>query len=865
MHTLPAAFAPMAQYRQFILYKLIWDEVKKKHQKIPVSPFTRSPYPKKSDWQKDPSQMCDFATASANCIDGYGVGFLFTDKDPFFFVDLDNCLLPDGKDWSPLAKEIIRILPGAAIEVSSSGKGLHIFGTGAVPPAHSNKNTALGLEFYTRWRFVALTGTNAVGDASIDCTATLSHLVNTYFPENKTASSAIEWTSEPVAEWRGPEDDEELIEVMLATQSKGAATIFGGQSNLQALWSGDEDALAKFYPDSSRTYDESQADAGLAQHLAYWTGNNCDRIFTMMWRSGLVRDKWQRDDYLDRTIRRAVALQTKFYQAVDTSIVDKFGAGKIDASSEAQREFAEKIRANVVANASDETAAYLCQTRTNAKFWLDNQDKTADQLAEMLQPVKSVTVAYSSEPEVVSGFQYLGATLQIEKFSGCTYIQDIHRILTPRGISLDPQQFRASYGGYTFQMDEKGDRTTRNAWEAFTESQLVRFPKADTSCFRPDEKPGALIDVEGLRAVNAYKDIETPRKVGDLGPFTRHLAKLLPDDRDREIVISYMAAIVQHKGVKFQWTPLIQGAPGNGKTLLTRCVAFAVSKRYSHLPNANDITNKFNGWLVNKLFIGVEDIYVPENKKEVLEELKPMITNERQDIQFKGSDQVTKDICANFILNSNHKDAIRKTRDDRRFAVFFTAQQTKEDIKRDGMDGNYFPDLYAWLNKEGYAIVNEFLSTYQIEDEYNPATKCHRAPETSSTFEALAVGLGSVEQEIMEAIAEDRLGFSGGWVSSVAMERLLKEIRAERMIPPSKRRGLMQSLGYDWHPALHNGRVNNTISIDENKKPRLYIKNGHLALQQNTASEVARMYEDAQRDPNSPAMSPAAKVFGGAK
>ena len=31
-----------------------------------------------------------------------------------------------------------------------------------------------------------------------------------------------------------------------------------------------------------------------------------------------------------------------------------------------------------------------------------------------------------------------------------------------------------------------------------------------------------------------------------------------------------------------------------------------------------------------------------------------------------------------FILNSNHKDAVRKTRDDRRLAVFYCKQQTYE-------------------------------------------------------------------------------------------------------------------------------------------------------------------------------------------
>jgi hypothetical protein len=51
--------------------------------------------------------------------------------------------------------------------------------------------------------------------------------------------------------------------------------------------------------------------------------------------------------------------------------------------------------------------------------------------------------------------------------------------------------------------------------------------------------------------------------------FLIHLAKLIPSYRDQKILLSYMAACVQNKGVEFQWKPIIVGTPGNGKTLLT--------------------------------------------------------------------------------------------------------------------------------------------------------------------------------------------------------------------------------------------------------------------------------------------------------
>lgn len=860
MQTLPAALATLQEYRQFVLYKLV-PKKDGKFDKIPVNPFTRHPYPKGSDWQKDPSQMTDFATASANVMQGYGVGFLFTPNDPFFFLDIDNCLNADGQTWSPLALELINALPGAAIEVSSSGRGLHIIGYGRPQIPHGNKNAAYGLEFYTEWRFAALTGFNATGSISHDLTHTLTPVLDKYFKPGAKLDKTF-WTDEPVSEWNGPTDDDELIEKMLA--AKGAASVFGGKSNFQALWEGDEDALGKLYPDSGRPFDASQADAALAQHLAFWTGNDCERMLGLMQRSGLVREKWNRiEDYLEPTILRAVALQDKFYCEIDTSITDKYGAGRIDASSDAQRDFAEKVRAQVVSQANDEQAAILCQTRTNAKFWLDNQGKTPEQLVAMLKPIETITpVSSTTTPEIVTGYQYLSATLMMEKFEGCVYVSDQHRIFTPRGLLLKAEQFNAMFGGFVYQVDERGDKTTRKAWEAFTESQCVRFPKADTTIFDPTRAPGEFVDVNGLKAVNTYVPLETKRVQGDATPFLVHLEKLLPNERDRQILLSYMAACVQHPGIKFQWAPLIQGAPGNGKTLLTRCVKFAVGERHSYIPKAKDLTSKFNAWLVGRIFIGVEDIYVPEAKKEVLEELKPMITGgDGYEIEGKGADQYNANLCCNFILNSNHKDAIRKTLDDRRFAVFYTNQQTALDLVRDGMDGEYFPKLYNWLNSEGYAIVNEYLHTYAINEEFNPAGQCHRAPETTSTAEALTMGLGSVEQQILEAIAEERPGFAGGWVSSVALERLLKELRAERAIPQNKRREVMRTLGYDWHPSLRDGRVNNPIMLDGGTKPRLYLKAGHLALNQTNPADISRMYQEAQGIVPGAAGN-AAKVFG---
>ena len=472
-----------------------------------------------------------------------------------------------------------------------------------------------------------------------------------------------------------------------------------------------------------------------------------------------------------------------------------------------------------------------------------------------------------SEPQAANpvtgmrdGLQMLSVSAQVQHFKGCVYVRSEDAIFVPDGALLKPGQFKATFGGFQFSLDVINEKTTKSAWEAFTESQGYNFPKAHEMCFRPELPSGLVIEEEGLSLLNTYVPILTPRQTGDPSRWINHIKRMLPCQRDHDILLAYMAALIQYPGRKFYWCPLIQGCQGNGKSLLISSLAFAIGKRYTHLPNPEDISNVFNAWIIGKLFIGIEEAYVAD-RQEMISVLKILVGNERVDIQGKGVNQQTGDNRANFMMTTNHKDAIRFSDGDRRFAIFFTAQQERSDLTRDGMDSDYFPSLYNWLRLEnGYAIVNEYLHNYPIPDELNPATYCHRAPATSSTPEALRVSLGTIEQEVQEAIDEGQPGFSGGWVSSLALDKLLEDKRLANRVPRNRRRDLMKSLGYDYHPGLKDGRVNNQmVEAGKSGKPKLYLRCGHVAGYLTVAAEIVRAYQEAQQG----AASIASAVFQG--
>jgi hypothetical protein len=735
---------------------------------MPLNPHTLRHFNKGDPWLTDPAMWVhDYAAAKA-LADALALGVSLIIRPPLFAFDLDDCLRPDGT-WSPLAIDLCARFPGAYIEVSQGGEGLHIIGTLAAGVDHRCKNTGLGIEFYTQGRAIALTGTGASGSwATVhDVTATVAEF---FSPLDREEGRG--WTTEASPKYNGPLDDADLIEKALA--SKSAAAAFGGGVTFRDLWEANAEVLAVAYPHEDKDWDFSSADGALAMHLAFWTGRNCERMRALMWQSGLVREKWSREAYIVATVLTASQRCTA-YPGWDTA---------------------------------DNPLAAVQQ----------NYGGDAPELRSQGTRVMALPAAIS-----VAGLQFLGVELQCEHFAGCCYVAKDDRIYTPHGEAYKRASFDVMYGGFVFQMDDANKKTTKSAWEAFTQSQCLRHPKAPSVVYRPDQPARSLVGGK----FNSYAGGQGERIPGDPSPFLRHCELLLPNDRDRAILLSWMAAVVQHPGVKFSWAPFIQGVEGNGKSLFIWVLEYCVGERNTFLPRADEITEKFNSWMFTHQFIGVHDLYIPHERRSLWEAVKPMITERRQPRRGMASEWEVGAVCANFMINSNHKEAVPRTSNDRRAAPLFTAQQTREDLLRAGMTGRYFPDLYVWLRAGGFGVIAEYLHTYAIPDELNPATECTRAPVTTSEDESVRASMGPVEQALEEAIAEHRVGFRGGYVSSWAFSQLLDAHRMK--CSPTKRGEILAAMGYD-----KGGRLSAASHIDGGTRPWVYIKSGLITDYLNT-------------------------------
>jgi putative DNA primase/helicase len=232
-----------------------------------------------------------------------GVGFVFTEDDPFAGIDIDKCRDAQTGEIEPWAWKIVTAFDSYT-EVSPSGTGLHIFVKATLPGPNNRKGP---LEMYESGRYFTLTGEHLSGTPTEihERQDVLERLYRHVFKIEK-ASSATNGHKPRTAQL--DVGDEDLL--ALAKQAKNG-------DKFSRLWRGDTSDYAG---------DDSRADLALCSLLAFWTDGDTERMDHLFRQSGLMREKWNRHDYRERTFNRVLEGRTEFYQPSEKASANENGS-----------------------------------------------------------------------------------------------------------------------------------------------------------------------------------------------------------------------------------------------------------------------------------------------------------------------------------------------------------------------------------------------------------------------------------------------------------------------------------------------------------------------------------------------------------
>jgi len=277
---------------------------------------TKVPYQPNGSYAKstDKDTWTDFETARKAYESGQfdGVGFVFSETDPFVGVDLDDCI--QGGALTSGALDVIERL-GSYTEASPSGTGVHVICRGFIPHDRNRSSDVDGmkeLEIYEEGRYFTMTGRHLEGSPN-DIRQAGKELYGLCKDVFGTAEKNQGDDSAP----RGAATLEDEHLVQKAKSGKNG-------DKFRRLWSGD----------ASQYQSHSEADLALCNILAFYTGGDRSQINRLFRQSGLYREKWDRDDYRKRTIDKALEGRTEFYEPQGASSLEPQSNGQFDHAGE---------------------------------------------------------------------------------------------------------------------------------------------------------------------------------------------------------------------------------------------------------------------------------------------------------------------------------------------------------------------------------------------------------------------------------------------------------------------------------------------------------------------------------------------------
>lgn len=287
----------MKDLPRWILWKLIFVPGRPKPTKVPYS----------VDGKKADTTDSTTWSTYEECLEKQaaydGLGFVFDPSDNIFGIDYDSVRDDETGEIDPTILEEVRAL-SSYTEASPSGTGLHVILRGTKP----GKECRAGCrEMYETGRYFTVTGNHLAG--------TPKAITSPPVDKIKAVHDKI------VSEQATPKKNKAPAEVAPGTETKSSKTRYTDEEIIAfAMAAKNADKFERLFDGDKSEYtnedgeeDDSSADLALCSLIAFYTQDRkqINRIFK---RSTLYREKWNREDYREATITRALNTLTASYE-----------------------------------------------------------------------------------------------------------------------------------------------------------------------------------------------------------------------------------------------------------------------------------------------------------------------------------------------------------------------------------------------------------------------------------------------------------------------------------------------------------------------------------------------------------------------
>jgi hypothetical protein len=380
------------------------------------------------------------------------------------------------------------------------------------------------------------------------------------------------------------------------------------------------------------------------------------------------------------------------------------------------------------------------------------------------------------------------------------------------GEECKTDAFNLAYGSIVPDTVAPNGRTYRPTAAKYVLNDLQVEQAHDVLYWPMAARYGMFFEHDRVKYVNAYLPNRVPRAEVSWEShdawrvIQAHLQQILPEDWEQ--LVKWMAHNVQHPGLKILWAPIIKGIPGDGKTTIYRIMMAVMGEKNVREISTQELTSEFNAWAEGACVAVLEEIRIKgHNRHDAMNKLKPVVTNTTVSVVRKGRDGRNIPNCTTYMALTNHEDALVLDADDRRWGVFFTKYQNREELLAE-TNKDYWDRLHsAYQDHPG--VIRGWLENVDLSgfdrNEAPSITKAKRRMIELSRSES--------ETAVAEAIDLGGYGICKEVVVTDCLNVALKQ-NGDRVLPPVILYKTMTGLGYE--------RVEHTFKW-KNKARRIYV------------------------------------------
>lgn len=325
--------------------------------------------------------------------------------------------------------------------------------------------------------------------------------------------------------------------------------------------------------------------------------------------------------------------------------------------------------------------------------------------------------------------------------------------------------------------------------------------------------------------VNTYPENQVPPKPKVIRPIDlanikrikQHIRHLLADPKERRMLLDWLAFVVQNPGKRVNYAPLIQGVQGDGKSFFAFLLAATMGLPNVRMGNAHILEGAFTGWAQGQCVMCIEEIrLIGHNRYDVLNRVKPFITNPVVEIHPKGRDPYNVENTTNYLLFTNYRDAMPLSQNERRFLVLFSQWQNSDQLRAfKDENPDYYVDLYAALDDSAPAI-RQWLLQHEMDEGFNPKGD---APLTEAFYHMVNAAMPGDAKAIMEAIESGDYPDVSNELLNITLLQGLEMVLDIEMPKGKAMEKALEILGF-W--SLGRIKINGTNQRYYSKKPEMF-------------------------------------------